>query len=171
MFSFPGTQKYFMEYTSEPFADADVRVGVAICHGWRRRFEFVKARKICEIWVPERLSEIGRQNSFSQESEMFFYRTHLGIDVCFFSSRYRYSGRGVRYVFLRSVRIFSPPARESCGRFSNSKELIQRSFDALAFRRSRYGNSEKELVRICFLFLMNSCYKVFEIECSLYCYV
>ncbi len=102
---------------------------------------------------------------------MFFYRTHLGIDVCFFSSRYRYSGRGVRYVFLRSVRIFSPPARESCGRFSNSKELIQRSFDALAFRRSRYGNSEKELVRICFLFLMNSCYKVFEIECSLYCYV
>nr|DAF45535.1 MAG TPA: hypothetical protein [Siphoviridae sp. ctBLh2] len=49
MFSFPGTQKYFMEYTSEPFADADVRVDVAICHGWRRRFEFVKARKICEI--------------------------------------------------------------------------------------------------------------------------
>ena len=53
MFSFPGTQKYFMEYTSEPFADADVKVGVAICHGWRRRFEFVKARKICEIWVAE----------------------------------------------------------------------------------------------------------------------
>ena len=25
MFSFPGTQKYFMEYTSEPFADADVK--------------------------------------------------------------------------------------------------------------------------------------------------
>lgn len=38
-----------MEYTSEPFADADVKVGVAICHGWRRRFEFVKTRKICEI--------------------------------------------------------------------------------------------------------------------------
>ena len=38
-----------MEYKSEPIADADVRVEVAICHGLLRRFEFVKARKICEI--------------------------------------------------------------------------------------------------------------------------
>ncbi len=49
MFSFPGTQKYFMEYMSEPFADADVRVGIAICHGWRRRFEFVKAGKYAKF--------------------------------------------------------------------------------------------------------------------------
>lgn len=49
MFSFPGTQKYFIEYTSEPFADVDVRVGVAICHGWRRRFEFEKQGKYAKF--------------------------------------------------------------------------------------------------------------------------
>ena len=50
-----------MEYTSEPFADADVRVDVAICHGWRRRFEFVKARKYAKFELPERPETVFEQ--------------------------------------------------------------------------------------------------------------
>ena len=112
--------------------------------------------------------EIRQRDLFTPESGRLLSSSRLGADVCFFSSRCRYSGYRFRCVSLGSVRIFLFRLGNPADDFRVQRSLSGDHLTHQLLIDFDTGMLQKDLLQVCQFLLMNPWYNVFEIEYSLY---